>query len=154
MVRVLSVYHFPAQQTKIVDDTVDSCIIPDSRLVLAKRSGLLDIYDLQDLSSEPISSFAAIEDVLCVRHCVQGNYLACLEQNPTKANKRSVRVYCNFQREAGGLGGEEGIKVRIAGKVTPVYSTAESTGCLEMLEIPLRQPADLIACCQVRRAQL
>lgn len=153
MVRVLSVYHFPAQQTKVVaDDIVDSCLIPctnsddDScRLVLAKRSGLIEIYNPESFD-EATATFAAIEDILSIRYSIQGNYLACLEQNIAKSNRKSVRVYCNFEQPS-----PNGIRARIAGKVTPVYSTAESC-CLEMLEIPFtdhHQDINLIACCGV-----
>lgn len=157
MVRVLSVYHFPSQQTKIVDDIVDSCLIPSRdpfgcRLVLAKRSGLLELHDLSvNDDDEPCTSFAAIEDVVAIRYSNQGHYLVSLEERVTAkgAARRSVRVYCNFEQPQAA----SGIKVRIAGKVTPVYSTAE-TCCLEMLEVPMKAPADLIACCQVRKVDM
>lgn len=148
MVRVLSVYHFLGQKTKTIEDIVDSSLIPNNRLVLAKRNGFIEIFDLNDDTEDCCACFATIDDVVTVEYCIQGNYLVCLEEKVSKGKcMKSVRVYCHF--EAAGQDTNLGIKARIAGKTTPIYSTSE-TRCLEMLEIPLKQVPEIVACCQVR----
>lgn len=149
MVRVLSVYHFLGQKTKTIEDIVDSCLIQNNRLVLAKRNGFIEIFDLNDDTDDCCACFATIDDVVTVEYSIQGNYLVCLEEKLSKGKcVKSVRVYCHF--EAAGQDTNLGIKARIAGKTTPIYSTSE-TRCLEMLEIPLKQVPEIVACCQVRK---
>lgn len=159
MVRVLAVFNFLAQQTKVIndEDIVDSCLIDSNsptnstKIILAKKSGLIEIYDSNKLD-EPLIAFPAIEDVLSISHSIHGNYLACLEENSSKSNRRNVRVYCNFDQQ----GSESsGIRARIAGKVTPVYSTSAENCCLEMLEIPIHEElVNYITCCGVMRRAL
>lgn len=146
MVRVLSVYHFLGQKTKTIEDIVDSCLIPENRLVLAKRNGFIEIFDLNEETEDCCACFATIDDVVSVEYCIQGNYLVCLEEKLSKGKCiKSVRVYCHF--EAAGQDTNLGIKARIAGKTTPIYSTSE-TRCLEMLELPLKTAPEIVACCQ------
>lgn len=149
MVRVLSVYHFQHQKTKVVEDIVDSCLISDTKLILAKRNGFIEIHDLTSDDEDCICSFVTIDDIVCVKHCMQGNFIACIEEKKNsskgRASTRSLRVYCKFEQP-----GRDslGIKARIAGVTTPIYSTAESY-CLEMIEIPIKVEPQIIACCQV-----
>lgn len=147
MVRVLSVFHFLGQKTKTIEDVVDSCMIPNDRLVLGKRNGFVEIYDFKGDLDDCCACFATIDYISSIKHCVQGNYLVCLEEKQSKGKCiKSVRVYCHY--EAAGQDVNLGIKARIAGKVTPIYSTSE-TRCLEMLEIPIKYIPEKIACCQV-----
>uniref|UniRef100_A0A336M7N6 CSON013328 protein n=1 Tax=Culicoides sonorensis TaxID=179676 RepID=A0A336M7N6_CULSO len=146
MVRVLSVYHFLGQKTKTIEDIVDSCLIPNNRLVLAKRNGFIEIFDLNEDGDDCCACFATIDDVVTVEYCIQGNYLVCLEEKISKGKCiKNIRVYCHF--EAAGQDTNLGIKARIAGKTTPIYSTSE-TRCLEMLELPTKQTPEIVACCQ------
>lgn len=74
----------------------------------------------------------------------KGNYVCTLETKPARhgGDHRYVRVYLNWDQD----NTNQPMRARIAGRVTP--SSQSGVANLEMVEIPLRKPAEYIACCQ------
>lgn len=139
MVRVLSVYHFQNQKTNSIEDIVDACLIDDAKLVLAKKNGFVEIYDLSAENEKCISSFSTIDEVLNLKYSLHGHYLAFLEIKNMKRIK--LRIYYKFEEEQ-----NKTINARVLG-VTPIYSNSP---CLEIIEIPTKEDIKLITCCQVK----
>lgn len=73
-----------------------------------------------------------------------GNFVVTLETKPARhgGDHRYVRVYLNWEQNST----NQPMRARIAGRVTP--SSQSGVANLEMVEIPLRKPAEFIACCQ------
>lgn len=70
--------------------------------------------------------------------------MATLETKPARhgGDHRYVRVYLHWDQD----NANQPMRARIAGRVTP--SSQSGVANLEMVEIPLRKPAEFIACCQ------
>lgn len=75
-----------------------------------------------------------------------GNYVATLETKKSRQGNEAVhaRVYVNWDMPSK----MEGMRARIAGRVTPSSSQSGATS-LEMIELPVKRTPNNLTCCQV-----
>ncbi|XP_054266430.1 uncharacterized protein LOC128988800 [Macrosteles quadrilineatus] len=154
MVRVIQVHHFAGQSIQTCEDPVAVTTAPPDRLLVALSHHVIEVRDLnckadRTNSSEILFSFPTVDQVCYMLHCVTGNYVATLETKLSRQGRETVytRVYANWDR-GGEEGGDQPMRARIAGRVTP--SSSQTGGdALEMIELPVKfNNTSTIACCQ------
>ncbi|XP_071522877.1 BLOC-2 complex member HPS3 isoform X3 [Panulirus ornatus] len=144
MVRVISVHHFTRQDVAGLERAGGRGVTKgkgDILLVGGEHS--VDIRDLR-LGGALQGSFPTVDLVHQLVYCETGNFVATLETKPARhgGDHRYVRVYLHWDQD----NSNQPMRARIAGRVTP--SSQSGVANLEMVEIPLRKPAEFIACCQ------
>ncbi|XP_045621945.1 BLOC-2 complex member HPS3 isoform X2 [Procambarus clarkii] len=144
MVRVISVHHFTRQDVAGLERSGGRGVTRgkgDILLVGGEHS--VDIRDLK-LGGILQSSFPTVDLVHQLVYCETGNFVVTLETKPARhgGDHRYVRVYLHWDQD----NTNQPMRARIAGRVTP--SSQSGVTNLEMVEIPLRKPAEFIACCQ------
>ncbi|KAF5303309.1 hypothetical protein FQA39_LY10048 [Lamprigera yunnana] len=165
MVRVITVHNFVNQHVQVVEQPTASAVAPPDRLLLALLSHCIEVRDLK-FESNLLFSFPTVDQVIQLLHCLNGNYVATLETKMNRQDKEInyVRVYVNWDSvatlqqskmtnsgaslDSSECGMVQPMRARIAGRVTPTTNQSE-LGNLEMIEIPVRQKPNSIACCQI-----
>ncbi|KAG0721181.1 Hermansky-Pudlak syndrome 3 protein [Chionoecetes opilio] len=144
MVRVISVHHFTRQDVAGLEHS-------GGRGVTRGKDDILLVggehtVDIRDLKSGAVlqGSFPTVDLVQQIVYCDTGNFVVTLETKPVRhgGDHRYVRVYLHWDQSTT----NQPMRARIAGRVTP--SSQSGVANLEMVEIPLRKPAEFIACCQ------
>ncbi|KAJ6643629.1 Hermansky-Pudlak syndrome 3 protein like [Pseudolycoriella hygida] len=161
MVRVFSAYHYRGQTIHTInDEIIATCILENTdRIAIAKSNSFVvdivslksndDSNDLNHNDNEKLNvvlSFPTVDQVQQIAYCCNGNYLVTLEKRCSRrqGEKFFCRVYANWSALDASTGKNASIRARIAGKVTPT----NSTDCLEVIEVPVRNAPKRIACCQ------
>ncbi|KAF5284703.1 hypothetical protein FQR65_LT13439 [Abscondita terminalis] len=165
MVRVITVHNFVNQHVQVIEQPTASAVAPPDRLLLALSSHCIEVRDLK-FESNLLFSFPTVDQVNQLLHCLNGNYVATLEGKNSRQNKvmNYVRVYVNWDGiatmqqskmtnsgaslDSSECGMVQPMRARIAGRVTPTTNQSELSN-LEMIEIPVRQRPNSIACCQI-----
>ncbi|XP_042207790.1 Hermansky-Pudlak syndrome 3 protein-like isoform X2 [Homarus americanus] len=144
MVRVISVHHFTRQDVAGLEHSGGRGVTRgkgDILLVGGEHS-----VDIRDLKMGGIlnGSFPTVDLVQQLVYCETGNFVVTLETKPARhgGDHRYVRVYLHWDQD----NTNQPMRARIAGRVTP--SSQSGVANLEMVEIPLRKPAEFISCCQ------
>ncbi|XP_069957344.1 BLOC-2 complex member HPS3 isoform X3 [Cherax quadricarinatus] len=144
MVRVISVHHFTRQDVAGLEHSGGRGVTRgkgDILLVGGEHS-----VDIRNLKSGGIlqGSFPTVDLVHQLVYCETGAFVVTLETKPARhgGDHRYVRVYLHWDQD----NTNQPMRARIAGRVTP--SSQSGVTNLEMVEIPLRTPAEFIACCQ------
>ncbi|XP_027229784.1 BLOC-2 complex member HPS3 isoform X1 [Penaeus vannamei] len=144
MVRVISVHHFTRQDVAGLEHAGGRGVSRGKfDILLVGGEHKVDVRDLK-LGGVLNGSFPTVDLVQQLAYCETGNYVCTLETKPARhgGDHRYVRVYLNWDQD----NTNQPMRARIAGRVTP--SSQSGVANLEMVEIPLRKPAEYIACCQ------
>lgn len=156
MVRVLSVYHFdaedhqrPSAPLRIGDEINDTCLVGDSKLAVATPNLDVEVWDLSPQAQQQ-HIFPTVDEVQQLCYCRNGNYFATIETKMDSRNRKLafVRIYTNWDSLEQSPDTMVNFRARIAGKTTPSDKYLSSSD-LEMIELPLKVHPRRIACCQV-----
>uniref|UniRef100_A0A0P4VX76 Uncharacterized protein n=1 Tax=Scylla olivacea TaxID=85551 RepID=A0A0P4VX76_SCYOL len=144
MVRVISVHHFTRQDVAGLERSGGRGVTRGKDdILLVGGEHTVDIRDLK-AGGALQGSFPTVDLVQQIVYCETGNFVVTLETKPARhgGDHRYVRVYLHWDQSTT----NQPMRARIAGRVTP--SSQSGVANLEMVEIPLRKPAEFIACCQ------
>ncbi|XP_066989982.1 BLOC-2 complex member HPS3 isoform X2 [Macrobrachium rosenbergii] len=144
MVRVISVHHFTRQDVAGLERAGGRGVARGKGdILLIGGEHRVDIRDLKNGATLQ-GSFPTVDLVQQLVYCATGNYVCTLETKPARhgGDHRYVRVYLHWDQDST----NQPMRARIAGRVTP--SSQSGILNLEMIEIPLRKPAEFVACCQ------
>ncbi|KAK4302345.1 hypothetical protein Pmani_025562 [Petrolisthes manimaculis] len=144
MVRVISVHHFTRQDVAGLERSGGRGVTRGKDdILLVGGEHTVDIRDLK-LGGVLQGSFPTVDLVQQLVYCETGNFVVTLETKPARhgGDHKYVRVYLNWDHD----NTNQPMRARIAGRVTPSSQSNEAN--LEMVEIPLRKPAEFVTCCQ------
>ncbi|CAB3376857.1 Hypothetical predicted protein [Cloeon dipterum] len=145
MVRVISVHHFVSQEIQPVDEPLAVASATPDKLLVALPIHAVEVRDLRK-GALPTHCFPTVDEVRFLTHCTQGNFVATLESKKSRQGNEAVhaRIYVNWDTPSK----MEGMRARIAGRVTP-SSSQSGVANLEMIELPVKRTPNNLACCQV-----
>ncbi|XP_059478849.1 BLOC-2 complex member HPS3 [Neocloeon triangulifer] len=145
MVRVISVHHFVSQEIQPVDEPLAVASATPDKLLIALPIHAVEVRDLRR-GALPTHCFPTVDEVRFLTHCIQGNFVATLESKKSRQGNEAIhaRIYVNWDVPSK----LEGMRARIAGRVTP-SSSQSGVASLEMIELPVKRTPNNLACCQV-----
>ncbi|XP_055911896.1 uncharacterized protein LOC129945939 [Eupeodes corollae] len=166
MVKVVQAYNFPKQSTySVFGEILAATLIGADRIAVSSAGHFVEIYDIGDTKTTTLSmdadsrrepsppkySLPTVGEVVDLIYNDAGKYLVTLEKDNIncplygEGDKMFVRVYPNFWKFPEEKLIDYPITIRIASMTTPKLPLVDS---LDLIELPLRNPPEMIECCQ------
>lgn len=166
MVKVVQAYNFPKQSTySVFGEILAATLIGADRIAVSSAGHFVEIYDIGDQKTTTSSldaesrresspkkySLPTVGEVVDLIYNDAGKYLLTLEKDNIncplygEGDKMFVRVYPNFWKFPEEKLIDYPITIRIASMTTPKLPLVDS---LDLIELPLRNPPEMIECCQ------